>query len=52
MMLPFLKIVGFIQKIERYTPPNVYPTSLELEKNEKEGPEVRYRIYLDDLDGF
>ena len=29
-----------------------YKTSLEPEKHEKQGPEVRYRIYLDDLDRF
>ena len=27
-----------------------YKTSLEPEKHEKQGPEVRYRIFLDDLD--
>ena len=30
----------------------LYKTSLEREKHEKQGPEVRYRIYLDDLDRF
>ena len=29
-----------------------YKTSLEPEKHEKQGPEVRYRIYLDELDRF
>ena len=48
----FLRLPGTLQVFEVSQPPTHRERSLETAEHEKSGPEVSYRIYLDDLDRF